>query len=64
MPTITPANKQIIEVRSAINDNVVHSFEVEQNDSVNIVSAGYDKICKLFGIDRVSASNNYYVERA
>lgn len=63
MPTITPVNTQIIEVRSATNDNIVHSFEVEQNDSVNIVTAGYDKICKLFSIDRISASQRYYVER-
>lgn len=64
---IVENQKQIIEtieVRSAINDNVVVSFEHTADDSTNIFTAGFEKICKLCGIDRVQAESRYYVTKA
>ena len=55
---------QKIEVRSSINDNLVVSFEHSQDESVNLVTAGYNKICSMFKIDRMNAENRYYVTKA
>lgn len=50
-----------IEIRSQINDNVVLSFE-KQDDGINPISAGFERICKAFGMNRVDAENRYYVK--
>lgn len=50
-----------VEIRSQLNDNVVISFE-KQDDGVNPISAGFDRICKAFGINRVDAESRYYVQ--
>lgn len=55
-------NNQIIEVRSAINDNVVMTFE--HDTSINVVTAGFNKICQLLHINRVQAEKHYYVDVA
>lgn len=52
-----------VEVRSAVNDNVVISFEHAESESVNIVTAGFNKICSAFGISRLQAENQYYVTK-
>lgn len=59
-------NKSIekVEVRSAINDNVVVSFEHSSDDSVNIITAGFSKICNMLNINRVQAESRYYVTKA
>lgn len=56
--------KTTVEVRSAINDNVVMSFEHTNDGSTNLVTAGFAKICKAFKIDRMQAENRYYVTKA
>lgn len=53
--------KHVIEVRSAINDNVVIRFEHQEDESVNVITAGFNKICKALKINRVQAENRYYV---
>lgn len=53
--------KHVIEVRSAINDNVVIRFENTEDESVNVITAGFNKICKVLKINRVQAENRYYV---
>lgn len=53
--------KHVIEVRSAINDNVVIRFEHKEDESVNVITAGFNKICKVLKINRVQAENRYYV---
>lgn len=50
----------VVEVRSSMNDNVVISFETS-DQSVNIVSAGFARICDLLKINRVQAESRYYV---
>lgn len=50
-----------IEVRSSINDNVVVSFERTEQDAKNVITAGYDKICRMLKINRVEAERRYYV---
>ena len=54
---------EIIEVRSAVNDNVVVVFEHTCDPSTNMVTAGMNKICKLLGINRVQADARYYVTK-
>lgn len=56
--------KTTVEVRSAINDNVVISFEHTNDGSTNIVTAGFSKLCKAFKIDRMQAESRYYVTKA
>ena len=56
------SNTQIVEVKSAMNDNVVVSFEVDA--SRNIFTEGFSKICGMLNINRVEAEQRYYVERA
>ncbi|KQY91014.1 hypothetical protein ASD24_24780 [Paenibacillus sp. Root52] len=53
-----------IEVRSSINDNVVIRFEHVEDSSINIFTAGYQKICKLLKINRVQAEERFYVTEA
>lgn len=53
--------QQIVEVKSAINDNVIMSFEVKE-EGVNVITAGFKKICDVLGINRVQAESRYYVE--
>lgn len=55
--------KQIVEVRSAITDNVVVSFVHEVDSTTNIFTAGYNKICEIVGMNRVQAENRYYVTK-
>jgi len=52
--------KRKVEVRSTMNDNVVVSF-AHEDTGTNIVTAGYNKICNLLGINRVIAEQRYYV---
>lgn len=60
----TQANHTVkIEVRSQINDNVVIAFEKEA-DGVNVITAGFERICQAFGMNRVDAENRYYVTNA
>ncbi|MCR6108718.1 hypothetical protein HXA34_20690 [Salipaludibacillus agaradhaerens] len=56
-------NKTIVEVRSAVNDNVVMSFEHTNDEGANIVTAGFSKICSMLKINRVQAENQYYVTK-
>jgi len=53
----------IIEVRSAVNDNVVVKFEHVCDESTNIITAGMTKICNLLKINRVQADQRYYVTK-
>lgn len=55
---------QNMEVRSAVNDKVIMSFEHTADNSVNVITAGYNKVCAAFGIDRMNAENRYYVAKA
>lgn len=55
------AVSEMVEVRSTINDNVVMSFEHTSDESVNIITAGFAKICSMLKIDRVQAESRYYV---
>lgn len=55
---------EIVEVRSSINDNVVMRFEHTSDDSTNIVTAGFSKICSILKINRVQAESRYYVTKA
>lgn len=50
-----------VEVRSAINDNVVIAFEKSEHEPKNAITAGYDRICKTLGISRAEAERRYYV---
>lgn len=52
--------QQIVEVKSAINDNVIMSFEV-RDEGTNVITAGFKKICDMLKIDRVQAESRYYV---
>ncbi|MCC2249014.1 hypothetical protein JUJ52_03455 [Virgibacillus sp. AGTR] len=54
---------ETVEVRSSINDNVVVSFEHTSDDSANIVTAGFAKICNMLNINRVQAESHYYVTK-
>jgi len=54
---------QVIEVRSAVNDNVVVRFEQTVDNSTNIITAGMAKICELLNINRVQADTRYYVTK-
>lgn len=56
-------NKSVVEVRSAINDNVVIRFEADDN-STNIITAGFNRICEALKINRVQAESRYYVTEA
>lgn len=53
-----------VEVRSSINDGVVMSFDHTSDESVNIITAGFSKICKAMRINRVQAESRYYVTKA
>lgn len=55
---------ETVEVRSSINDNVVVRFEHSSDDSVNIITAGFSKICNMLNINRVQAESRYYVTKA
>ena len=55
---------EVIEVRSAINDNVVVRFEQTIDESTNVITAGMNKICDLLKINRVQADARYYVTKA
>ena len=57
-------NKQIIEVRSAVNDNVVVRFEHVEDESINIFTEGFNRICNMLRINRVQAEERYYVTKA
>lgn len=60
----TQSNETVrVEIRSQINDNVVLSFEKEA-DGVNVITAGFERICRAFGMNRVDAENRYYVTNA
>lgn len=50
-----------IEVRSAMNDNVVLSFSHTEESETNIFTAGYKRICQAFNINRVDAESRYYI---
>lgn len=54
----------IIEVRSHINDNIVIQFNAPEDAQVNVISAGFERICKALRINRVQAESQYYVTRA
>ncbi|WP_078598351.1 hypothetical protein [Evansella clarkii] len=56
-------NTTVVEVRSAINDNVVMSFEHTSEESTNIITAGFSKICNALKINRVQAESRYYVTK-
>lgn len=64
MANATNNSNQTVEVRSSINDNVVVSFEQTTDESVNIISAGFTKICTIMKINRVQAESRYYVTKA
>lgn len=53
---------QIVEVRSAMNDNVVFSFE-NTDEKTNIFTAGFSKVCSVLKINRVEAEQRYYVTK-
>ncbi|MGX1195868.1 hypothetical protein [Metabacillus sp. SLBN-84] len=55
---------EMVEVRSSVNDNTVLRFEHTGDDSINIVTAGFAKICTLLKINRVQAESRYYVTKA
>ena len=55
--------KQIVEVRSTVNDNVVMQFEQDNNTGTNFITAGYKKVCDMFRINRVEAGNRYYITK-
>lgn len=55
---------ETVEVRSSINDNVVVRFEHSSDDSVNLITAGFSKICNMLNINRVQAESRYYVTKA
>jgi hypothetical protein len=55
---------ETVEIRSAINDNVVVRFEHTSDDSVNLITAGFSKICNMLKINRVQAESRYYVTKA
>lgn len=57
----TQSTAKKIEVRSQTNDRVVMTFEHTEQQGTNIVTAGYNRIMKAFGIDRMNAENRYYV---
>lgn len=57
-------NQSIVEVRSAINDNVVARFEHTEDSSVNLITVGFAKICDMLKINRVQAESRYYVTKA
>lgn len=54
---------QKVEVRSLVNDNAVITFEQTHDESVNLISVGYSRICKMLGINRVEAESRYYVSK-
>lgn len=62
--TQTAVQAQKVEVRSSVNDKVVITFEHKTDNSVNLVTAGYNRVCAAFGIDRMNAENRYYVAKA
>lgn len=55
---------EVVEVRSQTNDNVVIRFQQTQDESINIVTAGYNKICSMLKINRLEAERRYYVTKA
>lgn len=57
-----PAQK--IEIRSNANDKAVITFEHTEDNSVNVITAGYNRVCAAFGIDRMNAESRYYVTKA
>lgn len=57
----TEVQVQTVEVRSAMNDNVVVSFEMTQDENANMFTAGFQKICDMLKINRVEAEQRYYV---
>lgn len=62
--TQTAVQTQKAEVRSQFNDKVILAFEHTETPGVNVITAGYNKVCKAFGIDRINAENRYYVTNA
>lgn len=61
MKTTMNRETVMVEVRSTMNDNVVIAFEKSEHDPKNAITAGYDRICKAFGINRAEAERRYYV---
>lgn len=57
----TEVQVQTVEVRSAMNDNVVVSFEMTKDENSNMFTAGFQKICDMLKINRVEAEQRYYV---
>ena len=64
MKTNKTAVSEMVEVRSSINDNVVMRFEHANDESTNIITAGFAKICNVLKINRVQAESRYYVTKA
>ncbi|MGX1266766.1 hypothetical protein RKD55_004710 [Rossellomorea marisflavi] len=58
------AASEMVEVRSSINDNVVIRFEHSSDESTNIITAGFAKICNVLKINRVQAESRYYVTKS
>lgn len=59
----TTKNLERVEVRSILNDNVVATFEHTSDESVNMITLAYNKICERFRISRFIAEQRYYVTK-
>lgn len=64
MTVQTTKTNQTIEVRSKSNDKAVLTFTHSEESGVNLITAGYNKVCAAFGIDRMNADSRYYVTKA